>query len=47
MIKLKLFLILKKRESPKSILKLVENDLDRFLSRRGYTIVSYEVVEGD
>lgn len=46
MIKLKLFLVLKKRNpSSKSVLEFVESELDRFLAKRGFSIVSYEVRE--
>ena len=45
MIKLKLFLILKKRKSQSHIINFIENDLDHFLNRHGFVIVSYEVVE--
>jgi len=44
LVKLKLFLILKKRLN-KSILKFVENELDHFLRTHGFVIVSYEVRE--
>ena len=46
LVKLKLFLILKKRNPTlKSLLNFIENDLDHFLKRNGLVIMSYEVRE--
>jgi len=43
---IKLLLILKNRKRRnKNITDFVENDLDRFLSRNGFLILSYEVRE--
>ncbi len=45
MIKLKLYLILKRVRGSKQLIRFIENELDSFLSRRGFHILSYEVRE--
>jgi len=45
MIKLKLYLILKRVRPAKQLFRFIENELDHFLSRKGFVIVSYEVRE--
>jgi len=45
MIKLKLYLILKRARGPKQLIRFIENELDHFLSSKGFRILSYEVRE--